>query len=772
MPAGGCEFTSSVSTYLHGRLSEEASHRVEEHLSICASCRAVADTLDFADDDFVLALRRPDVSEDFTGDPACQRMLARAKRLDPGSLSTIHSDSAQACETPAAGDEHPLAIGFRIGGYVINEKLAHGGMGVVYKAEHSKLRRTAVVKVLLEHRSRTRPAIARFHREMEAIGRLDHPNIVRAHEAGEQDGLHFLIMEFIEGTDLSRLLPKNGPFSVASACEIVRQAAVGLQYAHDRGIVHRDIKPSNLMLTPAGVVKVLDLGLAKVARIDRLDEPSTATHLVGTLDYLAPELADLDVSVTPAADIYSLGCTLYALLSGRPPFAAVGIRNPLKKLSAHAQQVPPPIPRRSSDLPVRLQKIVRKMLAKSPGDRFATASDVAIALQPFCDGADLAGLISNNGASNALATTHPSSPNRSVVVDTPPGADGLRRRRAWLVAVMLAIAASVLCIRIVYRSTTVDGTLVVELENDNPDANLRGERVTIRDEAAGREYTITLRGSRSTAKIKPGAYVTVISDAGLTLDPPSFVIHPNGHVTVRLTLANEEDDVVDKPDPLVSDPKRKAGPNERKPKDTQTGLLPSYVNDFDGNQVIVDGPTLTRSIAGGLYRIDYRHAGAGRLVWNVRKYDECIIEVVARVGEGFAGGWIVNLANPSSRHGVRIEIDCNRGINVSPNLFDPDKSFGPTVPRVEVPAMLPTGRYNRLRLAVKRRSIDIFMNSVRACETVRCDFDLVPGILSLGVAGGGRFGPARVEFDRVAIWPTTDVDAIETEISGQAPDGH
>ena len=187
---------------------------------------------------------------------------------------------------------------------------------------------------------------------MEAIGRLNHNNIVRATDAGEADGVHYLVMELIDGIDLARLVRLAGPLPVAAACELVRQAAVGLQYAHENGLVHRDIKPSNLLLSVNGELKISDLGLALLNRDERASGELTVTgQVMGTADYMAPEQWEDSHAVDIRADLYSLGCTLYTLLAGRPPFAGPKHRSALRKMAAHAKELVPPITDHRADVP-------------------------------------------------------------------------------------------------------------------------------------------------------------------------------------------------------------------------------------------------------------------------------------------------------------------------------------------------------------------------------------------------------------------------------------
>src|SRR5262249_51933957 len=251
----------------------------------------------------------------------------------------------------------------RLGRYEILGRLAAGGMGAVFKARHAELGKVVALKVL--------PAgpmdevrVARFRNEIRAIGRLDHPNIVAAHDAGELGGVHFLVMDFVEGVDLARALERRGRLSVPDACEAVRQAALGLQHAFERGLVHRDVKPSNLMLARGGRVQVLDLGLARSFAEAAADRLTARGMVVGTADSLAPEQWEHPHAADPRADIYSLGCTLYHLLAGRPPFAGERHQSVLQKMRAHLLNSPPPIGQFRPEVPGGLAAVLDPTLAK------------------------------------------------------------------------------------------------------------------------------------------------------------------------------------------------------------------------------------------------------------------------------------------------------------------------------------------------------------------------------------------------------------------------
>ncbi len=300
--------------------------------------------------------------------------------------------------------------------YELQEKIGEGGMGAVYRAMHVNLKRAVAIKVLPKDLTSDDEAISRFRREMEAVGRVVHPNIVLAHDAGEVDNQHFLVMEFVDGMDLSQLVARTGALKVADACELVRQAAVGLQHAHNHGLVHRDIKPSNMMLADTGLpqadgnsatVKILDLGLALLADPHTDDGELTSTgQLMGTIDYMAPEQCDDSHEVTAKADIYGLGATLYKLLCGTAPFGDPQYSSILKKMKALSADEPIPIRERNAEVPEQLAEIVHGMLAKDPKARMESPSDVATALKPFTVGSNLAALLQKALASQCSAQTN------------------------------------------------------------------------------------------------------------------------------------------------------------------------------------------------------------------------------------------------------------------------------------------------------------------------------------------------------------------------------
>jgi serine/threonine protein kinase len=288
-----------------------------------------------------------------------------------------------------SGRAPELVIGAQ---YILLERLGQGGMGAVYKARHRILKAVRAVKVIHPERLTGPNAVKRFFQEVEAVGKLFHPNIILPHDAGDANGVYWLAMEYVPGADLGRMLDRAGPLAAADACEYIRQGALALQHAHERGLVHRDIKPANLLVSSAdGRVKLLDLGLARVRALEEGVGPQTALTqagaMMGTPDYMAPEQAVDSHSVDIRADIYALGCTLYHVLAGRPPFAGGSV---MEKLIKHRSVEPQQLETLRKDLPSGLSAVIHKAMAKSAEGRYQTPSELAAALAPFCSGASMA----------------------------------------------------------------------------------------------------------------------------------------------------------------------------------------------------------------------------------------------------------------------------------------------------------------------------------------------------------------------------------------------
>ncbi len=264
--------------------------------------------------------------------------------------------------------------GFVLGKYKLLGQLGKGGMSTVYLAEHILMRARRAIKVLPKDRVKDKTYLDRFELEARAAAKLDDPNIVRAYDIDHEGETHYIVMEYVEGQDLHQLVKQKGFLRFETAADYIAQVARGLDHAHEMGLVHRDIKPANCLLDQNGVVKLLDMGLARI-----VDDTASLTidnneNVLGTADYLAPEQALNSHKADARADIYSLGCTLYFLLTGHPPFPEGSISERLMK---HQVESPPSILKDRPDVPSILLHICEKMMSKKPEDRYQSAGDVA-----------------------------------------------------------------------------------------------------------------------------------------------------------------------------------------------------------------------------------------------------------------------------------------------------------------------------------------------------------------------------------------------------------
>jgi serine/threonine protein kinase len=263
--------------------------------------------------------------------------------------------------------------------YKVLEHLGTGGMGTVFLCEHRHMRRRVAVK-LLPPDPNDPTHVERYWREAQAIAMLDHPNIVRAFDLDREGGLHFLVMEYIDGASLQYLVDARGPLAIHRAVNYIAQSALGLQHAADAGLVHRDVKPSNLMLDWSGTVKLLDLGLARFSRKADSKAPGSDNKIVlGTADYLAPEQARSS-AVDARADVYALGAVAYFLLTGKPPFDGGTVA---QKLIRHQTEVPKPADSVRAEIPPGVAGVVSRMLAKDPAERPQTPARVIAELKPW-----------------------------------------------------------------------------------------------------------------------------------------------------------------------------------------------------------------------------------------------------------------------------------------------------------------------------------------------------------------------------------------------------
>jgi serine/threonine protein kinase/uncharacterized protein YjbI with pentapeptide repeats len=277
---------------------------------------------------------------------------------------------------------HRLLPTLIFGEYVIVDELGAGGVGRVFKAVHRRLQKLFALKILHERAVHSPAAVRRFHQEVKAAARLEHPNVVRTVYAGEQDGVHYLVMEYVEGKDLHHLVKQQGPLAPERALDFIIQAARGLEYAHSQGVIHRDIKPGNLLVDARGMVKILDLGLARIA--EPAGEEATALTrtgmVLGTAHFMSPEQAANTKAADARSDLYSLGCTLYYLLTGRTPYQG---SSPVEVILAHRDEPIPSLVAQVRGLPAAVDDVFRRLVAKKPEDRYASATELLADLEPL-----------------------------------------------------------------------------------------------------------------------------------------------------------------------------------------------------------------------------------------------------------------------------------------------------------------------------------------------------------------------------------------------------
>lgn len=365
-----------------------------------------------------------------------------------------------------------------IGPYEVRSRIGGGGMGNVFLAEHRYLKTLVAIKILAPHVAGSPLAADRFRQEMEAIGKLKHPNIIAASNADEVNGVHFLVMEYVKGSDLRVLLSLHTTFSIANACELTRQTATALACIAEHGMVHRDIKPSNLLLGEDGLLRVLDLGVARLKPTAEGGSLTDTGQLMGTGDYIAPEQGADSHGVDIHADIYSLGCTLYTMLRGVPPFSDPRFDNIIRKIRAHEEEPVPPIRQFRPDVPIELSNLLDGMLRKNPAERLGSPAVIAAELTKFTAGASLQALFAPPANKRETATyesphQHAATISHATRSTVPFRADRLTMKaaphvsRRWFVAggALLAVGSGIGLWQALRNSPAAGGLSLGSMDN-------------------------------------------------------------------------------------------------------------------------------------------------------------------------------------------------------------------------------------------------------------------------------------------------------------------
>ncbi|MBI3862365.1 MAG: serine/threonine protein kinase [Planctomycetia bacterium] len=496
-------------------------------------------------------------------------------------------DELDAPAAPPAPVSQALAPGTVLGNYKILGLISQGAMGVIYKAEHRRMGRTVAIKMISPSALRDAEAVQRFHRETQAMARLEHPNIVTAHDADQVGDIHILVMQYVDGDDLWTTVKRNGPLPLDMAVRCLVQTAQGMEYAHQAGIVHRDIKPSNLVMARNGVVKILDLGLARLESSlmeDASFNPNLtqAGNIMGTVDFMAPEQALDAKEADQRADIYSLGCTFYFLLTGRTLFAGDTM---MKRMMAHRFEAVPSLRADRQDVPELLDSVFQKMIAKEASDRYQSVTEVLADLAPLMAPSpsnreiDLSASDRRKFSAN-LSLQQPSAsqiakspgvrqppPNvaaeptaRNTQMDTqvkPASADrpvsavreaavvlrgpaetASRKRRRLLGAAAvlgLLVCGLLMTLSIVIYLATDNGTFIIEAADQEVTDALHGTGLRISDVKRGRP--LTLQPGRHT--LKTGEYVIDVAELPprIEISTTKFQIKRGGRAKLKVTAA-------------------------------------------------------------------------------------------------------------------------------------------------------------------------------------------------------------------------------------------
>jgi serine/threonine protein kinase len=782
-----------LEAYRAGRLEPAEAATVAEHLATCAACRTAMTS---SDADTIPPAALPPYRNQARPPASPPSPALRDQATLDAPVSPPPSD------LPAALASHPR--------YRVLRLLGTGGMGAVFKAEHRLMERVVALKVILGALVENATSLQRFQQEVKAAAKLAHPNIVTAYDADQAGDLHFLVMEFVEGMSLAQLLDKKGPLPVAHACEYVRQAALGLEHAFEKGMVHRDIKPHNLMLAPKNRVKILDFGLARFVRERPTEGGLTAAgSLMGTPDYIAPEQASDPRQADIRADIYSLGCTLYHLLTGRPPFAT---GTTIQKILAHMEETPPLLADLRPGLPAELVAVVERMMAKDPAQRYQTPVEAARALVPFVKSGSgvapaatpSAGRTENIQAPSARnKVTDALAPRKESAAATEAGVESAAnkvrsagprpsslRRNPILMAVLAAAVVGLVALfaGAVYRITTDTGELIITTSDPDVEVSIQqsGKLVRILDlktnqkvELKSGTYELVLPGTKGDLRLSTNNFTlkrgqTVIVEVvhkpteavrgpQVPAEPRPTTVPEIGHPPEPGLHPKAGPPVAEVPPPPVKPlpPPVPPAPVHWPAQDLRLGkvhapsmakqmlLLDDDFHDPTSGWPQKDSPDPSHHVyRDGKYVVGVK-AGPALLNWtNGKPFTDFACQVEGRVTGG-AGSWLLSIQPVGSRHVFRIGLATEGNVYV----FSTDRGAGDKIPNgvhhTTNRAIMAGAQFNKLLVIVRGRVVEIYVNGVAIVDPVVADEDITPGFLLLGAQS--RKQAVEAEFKRITV---------------------